>query len=172
VKCATQLAEVQGGVSDGWNHARRGDVGACRCRQARSRGTHQGRTVDQVPVESLLLRPYKKFDLTAHEYAPGDLIAPEDLRAAANAAGFALDSGDIAIVETGWDRHRPGGSVDHEPGWWGANQPGFAVETCELLAGAGIVAVASDTSACDVAVRDREILSGHGHATVFLPRGI
>jgi arylformamidase len=132
----------------------------------------QGRTMDQVPVESLLLRPFKKFDLTAHEYAPGDLIAPEALRAAADAAGFALDPGDIAIVETGWDRHRPGGSVDHEPGWWGANQPGFALETCELLAGAGIVAVASDTSACDVAIRDGEILSGHGHATAFLPRGI
>jgi arylformamidase len=95
----------------------------------------QGRTMDQVPVESLLLRPFKKFDLTAHEYAPGDLIAPEALRAAADAAGFAL-------------------------------------ETCELLAGAGIVAVASDTSACDVAIRDGEILSGHGHATAFLPRGI
>ena len=131
-----------------------------------------GRTMDEVPVDSLLLRPYKKFDLTAHDYAPGDLIPADALQAAADAAGFALAPGDVAIVETGWDRHRPGGPVDHEPGWWGANQPGFALDACELLAAAEIVAVASDTSACDVAVRDGELLSAHGHTTTFLPRGI
>ena len=29
-----------------------------------------------------------------------------------------------------------------------------------------------DTAACDVACRDGEILSGHGHAQYFLPNGI
>jgi arylformamidase len=131
-----------------------------------------GKTIDQVAPDTLLLRPYKKFDLTARDLQPGELIGADALRAAADAEGFALQPGDVAILECGWDRHLPGGADAKEPAWWGRNQPGLAEDACALLADAGVAAVASDTAACDVAVRDGEVLAGHGHTEAFLPKGI
>jgi kynurenine formamidase len=131
-----------------------------------------GATIDRVAVDALLLRPFKKYDLTASDFQPGDLIGADALRAAAQTAGFTLERGDIAVIETGWDRYLPGGADAREPAWWGSNQPGLSEEACALLVDAGVTAVASDTAACDVAARDGEILSGHGHSHAFLPRGI
>lgn len=131
-----------------------------------------GKTIDEVAPDALLLRPYKKFDVTALDLQPGDVIGADALQAAAEAAGFVLQPGDVAIVECGWDRHLPGGAEAKEPGWWGRNQPGLGEEACRLLAEAGVVAVASDTAACDVAARDGEMLCGHGHDSAFLPQGI
>jgi arylformamidase len=131
-----------------------------------------GLTMDAVPADALLLRPYKKYDLSGEDPQPGELITLEQLRAAEAQAGFRLEPGDVAILQTGWDRYFPGGADEREPGWWGSNQPGLAPEACDYLADAGITAVASDTAAADVAARDGEILSGHGHGVAFLPRGI
>ena len=118
-----------------------------------------GKTIDEVAPDTLLLRPYKKFDLTA-------------LNEVADAAGFALDGGDVAIIDCGWDRYLPGGTHAKEPSWWGRNQPGLAEDACAMLLDGGVVAVASDTAACDVAARDGEIISGHGHVSAFLPNGV
>jgi kynurenine formamidase len=131
-----------------------------------------GQTMDQVSVDTLLLRPYKKFDLTAHDFQPGVLVDADALRAAADAAGFTLERGDVAILEMGWDKYLPDGGDAREAAWWGANQPGLAEDACEYLVEAGVNAVASDTAAADVAARDGEILAGHGHSHAFLPRGI
>jgi kynurenine formamidase len=132
----------------------------------------EGKTMDEVAPDTLLLRPYKKFDLTALHLQPGDLIDAAALTGAADAAGFAVQPGDVAIIECGWDRHLPDGADARPAGWWGRNQPGLAEDACALLAEAGVVAVASDTAACDVALRDGEVLAGHGHTDAFLPRGI
>lgn len=131
-----------------------------------------GKTIDEVAPNALLLRPYKKFDLRGLDLQAGDLVSAQTLREAAQAAGFELEPGDVAIIDCGWDRHLPGGSDAREPGWWGRNQPGLAEDACALLLDAGVVAVASDTAACDVAARDGEIISGHGHAVAFLPNGV
>lgn len=131
-----------------------------------------GLTVDRVPVDALLLRPFRKYDLTSNDHQPGDLISLENLMAAEQRDGFTLNSGDVAIIDAGWDKYLPGGAEGREPEWWGRNQPGLSPEACEYLADAGVVAVASDTAGCDVAVRDGEVLGGHGHQHAFLPRGI
>ena len=132
----------------------------------------QGLTMDEVPVDALLLRPYKKYDLSGNDFEPGDLVTPEQLRAAEVAGGFVLEQGDVAILDFGWDRYYPPeGDANHD-NWWGRNEPGLSEEACRYLADAGITAVASDTAACDVAARDGEILAGHGHTSHFLPRGI
>jgi kynurenine formamidase len=163
-----------------FGHAERG-AAANSVTIAEHSGTHidapfhfdaDGKTIDQVAPDTLLLRPYKKFDLTALNLQPGDLASADDLRSAADQAGFALQAGDVAIVECGWDRYLPGGPDAKDPAWWGRNQPGLSEDACALLVDAGVVAVASDTAACDVAVRDGEILSGHGHMAAFLPNGI
>jgi kynurenine formamidase len=131
-----------------------------------------GKTMDRVAPDALLLKPYKKLDLTARDLQPGDLIDADALRGAADAAGVTLAAGDIAIIDCGWDRYLPDGADAKEPGWWGRNQPGLSEDACALLADAAVVAVASDTAACDVALRDGEILGGHGHTHAFLPQGI
>src|SRR4051794_14211519 len=159
---------------------RHADAGAAanRLTLAEHTGTHvdapfhfdaDGQTMDQVSVDTLLLRPYKKFDLTAHDFQPGVLVDADALRAAADAAGFMLERGDVAILEMGWDKYLPDGGDAREPTWWGANQPGLAEDACAYLVEAGINAVASDTAAADVAAPDGEILARPGHSHPLPP---
>jgi len=131
-----------------------------------------GDTIDVLPPDILMLRPFKKFDLSAGDPQPGEPVGRGELEQAAADAGFALEPGDVAIVEMGWDRHLPGGERGREPGWWASNQPGLTGEACRWLADAGVCAVASDTPSCDVACRDGVVISGPGHTDHFLPRGI
>jgi arylformamidase len=131
-----------------------------------------GKTMAEVPVDALLLRPYRKYDLTANDHKPGDLISLDHLKEAETTAGFELQAGDVAIIEVGWDKHLPGAAEGKDPSWWGSNQPGLSAEACDYLAGHGIVAVASDTAACDVAAVNAEMSGAHGHTQAFLPRGI
>ena len=156
------------------------EVGAAanRIALAEHTGTHidapfhfdrDGATIDAVAPDALLMRPYKKFDLSGLAPEPGQLIGAGALELAAERAGFALDPGDVAIVEMGWDRHWPTGPGDS---FWGRNEPGLAEDACRYLAQAGVAAVASDTAGCDVPCVDGEIGLGHGHSSWFLPRGI
>jgi kynurenine formamidase len=131
-----------------------------------------GLTMDRVAPEALFLRPYKKFDLSSLDAAPGELVGKASLDAAAERAGFAIEPGDVAIVEMGWDRHWPEHEGDHTHCFWGQNQPGLDEAACSYLAESGVVAVASDTAACDNAVVNGEIGTSHGHEHWFLPRGI
>lgn len=156
-------------------------VAANRVAMSEHTGTHvdapfhfdpAGPTVDQLAPDALLLRPYKKLDLTGEDPQPGQLVGVDALRRAAAAGGFTLSAGDIAIVEMGWDRHWPEGPGDHTHGFWGHNMPGLDEAACTWLVEAGVVAVASDTAACDNAVVDGRIGHAHGHAHWFLPRGI
>jgi kynurenine formamidase len=158
-----------------------GGAAANELRMAEHTGAHvdapfhfdpDGPTMDRVPIESLLLKPYKKYDLSDKEPGPGDLIGLEQLKAAEARGGFELEAGDVAIVETGWDRYLPDGPDARDPDWWGRNQPGLSDEACEYIADSKVVAVASDTAACDLACKDGEIVAGHGHESHFLPRGI
>jgi kynurenine formamidase len=131
-----------------------------------------GATMAEVPVDSLLLRRFCKYDLTANDHQPGELVEVEHLKAAEAAGGFSLQAGDVAILEFGWDRYLPGGADERDPTWWGRNEPGLSQEACEYLAGLEPVAVACDTAACDVAAVDAEMVCAHGHTGCFLPRGI
>lgn len=131
-----------------------------------------GLTIDEVAPETLLMRPYKKFDLTVEDPQPGQLIGVDALRACAARAGFELDAGDVAIIEMGWDRYWPTTSGEHTRDFWGLNMPGLSADACAYLLDAGVVAVASDTAACDTAVKDGEIGPGEGHRHWFLPKGL
>jgi kynurenine formamidase len=131
-----------------------------------------GARMAEVPVESLLLRPFCKYDLTTDDHQPGDLIGVEHLKAAEARGQFSVQPGDVAIIEVGWDRNLPGGPAGRDATWWGRNQPGLADDACEYLADLGVAAVASDTAACDVAAVEAEMSGAHGHTGAFLPRGI
>lgn len=131
-----------------------------------------GATVDEIPADAMLLRPFKKFDLTGNDHQPGELVGLEHLRAAEARAGFELAEGDVAILELGWDRYLPGGPDAKERDWWGSNQPGLSEDACRYLAESKVSTVACDTAACDVAVAGGEMGDAHGHTNYFLPRGI
>jgi arylformamidase len=131
-----------------------------------------GLTVDQLPPDALLLRPYKKFDLTAAALGAGDIADAQALEDAAADAGFTLQPGDVAIVEMGWDRHLPEHPGTAAGPFWGRNEPGLSEDACRYLAQAGVVAVASDTAGCDVPCVDGEMGASPGHSSWFLPRGI
>lgn len=132
-----------------------------------------GKTMAEVSVETLLLRPFCKFDLTENDHQPGELIGVHHLKAAEAAAGFTVRPGDVAILEIGWDKNLPGGPNNRDQSWWGRNQPGLTDGACEYLAeDKRVSAVACDTAACDVAAVDSEMSGAHGHVSAFLPRGI
>jgi arylformamidase len=156
-------------------------VAANRISLAEHTGTHvdapfhfdpNGMTVDRLAADALLLRPYKKFDLTAENPQPGQLLGVDALHRAAERSDFELAAGDVAIIEMGWDRHWPQMAGDHTRSFWGNNMPGLDEAACAYLAEAAVVAVASDTAACDNAVVDGQIGDAHGHSHWFLPRGI
>jgi kynurenine formamidase len=157
-----------------FSHDERG-AAANRLTLAEHTGTHvdapfhfdpDGLTVDRLAPDALLLRPFKKLDLSGADPAPGELLGADALAAAAERAGVAIEPGDVAIIEMGWDRHRDRGA------WWGRNSPGLDESACRYLFEAGIVAVASDTGGCDVALTDGEMGGGDGHSSWFLPRGV
>jgi kynurenine formamidase len=131
-----------------------------------------GLAMDALPAELLFLRPFKKFNLSALDPQPGQLISESQLRDSAERGGFVLDAGDVAIVEMGWDQHWPTQSGEHTRSFWGSNMPGLGEDACRYLFEAGIAAVASDTAACDNAVVEGQIGHAHGHSEWFLPRGI
>jgi arylformamidase len=130
-----------------------------------------GLTIDLVDPTTLLLRRYKKFDLTPYDPQPGTLVGVDALREAADRGQFTLDPGDVALIEMGWDRFWTDDG-EHTHGFWGTNMPGLDEAACEYLVAAGVIAVGSDTAACDNALRDGEIVSAVGHTHWFLPRGI
>jgi arylformamidase len=159
------------------------EVGAAanRISLAEHTGTHvdapfhfdpEGLTMERVPLDALLLRPYCKYDLSGEGLEPGDVVGPDQLEAAEARAGLQPEPGGVAIMEFGWDANLPGEANGRPAGWWGANEPGLSQEACELLVQRGYGAIACDTAACDVAAKDGEIVSAHGHAGAFLPRGI
>jgi arylformamidase len=129
-------------------------------------------TIDRVPAQALIA-PYKKYDLSDLDLAPGRLVTDEELRAAEERDGFALERGDVAIVQYGWDRYyKPQSADENERMWWIDNSPGLAADACEYLVDAGVRAVASDTGTADTAMVDGSITSDVGHTTYFLPNGI
>ena len=132
-----------------------------------------GLTVDELPVDILFFRPFKKFDLTTYDLKPGEPAGRDLLIEAGNRGGFsALENGDVAVIDFGWDRYLPDGFEAREEGWWGRNQPGLSDDACDYLATAGVSAVASDTAACDISMNDGQMVGGAGHGHYFLPNGI
>jgi arylformamidase len=131
-----------------------------------------GKSMDQVAVDALFLKPYKKYDFSSFEPQPGELIDLDALLTCEQRDGFSLEAGDVAILEYGWDQYRPGGSAGKIGKWWGSNEPGITAEACAYLADRGIVAVASDTAGAECSTKNGEILTLPGHDTYFLPRGI
>ncbi|WP_342660255.1 Isatin hydrolase [Rhodococcus ruber] len=132
----------------------------------------EGRTIDELPVNVLFFRPYKKYDLSEFDLAPGESATLEQITHVGKRDHLAVEEGDIALIDFGYDKYLPGMPDERDRSWWGRNQPGLSEEVCEYFAAAKVVAVGSDTSACDLALADGQMSAGTGHGQHFLPNGI
>jgi arylformamidase len=131
------------------------------------------RTIDKYPLGKLIA-PGKKLDARSLDLQPGELLTRSEFERLATEQGFGVQSGDIVLVEFGWDRYlEPDFLITPAARkWWGANEPGFSEDLCAWLADLGIRAVGTDTAACDSAVVDGVIYEEFGHITYFLPNDI
>jgi arylformamidase len=130
------------------------------------------RTIDRYPPERFIA-PYVKYDVSRHAPGPGDLVTRATLEEIEARDGLELQTGDIAIIQFGWDRYFTPENDDAEARlWWVRNAPGLSADACDHLAERGVSAVGSDTATCDTAVVDGVITSAVGHTRAFLPAEI
>jgi kynurenine formamidase len=72
-------------------------------------------------------------------------VTPDDLKRAADAGGFAVESGDIALIRTGWGRYFGTDNTRYLEG-----EPGIDVAAAKWLIDQGIVAIGADNMAVEV----------------------
>ncbi len=86
------------------------------------------------------------FDVAgAAPLAAGQTVTRDDLRRAADAGGFAVESGDIALIRTGWGRLFGVDNAHYVQG-----EPGIDVAAAKWLIDQGIVAIGADNMAVEV----------------------
>ncbi|HXT82066.1 MAG TPA: cyclase family protein [Acetobacteraceae bacterium] len=76
---------------------------------------------------------------------PGHTVTPDDLKRAADAGGFAVEPGDIALIRTGWGRYFGIDNARYLEG-----EPGIDVPAARWLIDQGITAIGADNMAVEV----------------------
>src|ERR1700760_2006441 len=86
------------------------------------------------------------FDVGGASFLPtGHTVGPDDLKRAADAGGFAVEPGDIALIRTGWGRFF---GVDNAK--YLEEEPGIDVSAAKWLIDQGVVAIGADNMAVEV----------------------
>jgi kynurenine formamidase len=134
---------------------------------------HPDETVDAFEA-TVLWGPAKKVDVSDRAWGPGELLELDAFLRVLDDAALEIESGDVVLVQFGWDRRMEGAEADARIGrWWGANMPGLSEELCRFLGERAPRVVGTDTAGGDIAVADGVITSGAwGHTRDFLPKGI
>jgi kynurenine formamidase len=76
---------------------------------------------------------------------PGDVITPDHLARAADAGGFRVEPGDIALIRTGWGRYYGTDNARYLQG-----EPGIDKPAAKWLIDQGVVAIGADNMAVEV----------------------
>jgi kynurenine formamidase len=76
---------------------------------------------------------------------PGQTVAADHLKRAADAGGFAVEPGDIALIRTGWGRLFGQDNARYVEG-----EPGIDVAAAEWLISQGVTAIGADNMAVEV----------------------
>ena len=86
------------------------------------------------------------FDVAGPSHLPaGHTVTPDDLKRAADAGGFSVESGDIALIRTGWGQLFGADNARYVTG-----EPGIDVPAANWLIDQGIVAIGADNMAVEV----------------------
>jgi len=124
--------------------------------------------IEQAPpmITRGLLFDVAGADGGAH-LAPGRTVTPDDLKRAADAGGFAVEPGDIALIRTGWGRYF---GVDNARYLQG--EPGIDVPAARWLVEQGIVAIGCDNMAVEVLPNPDKGLSMPVHQFALADSGV
>ena len=92
---------------------------------------------------------------------PGRVVTPDELKRSVDAAGVAIEPGDIALIRTGWGRY-----FGHDNARYLQGEPGIDLPGARWLIEQGVVAIGCDNMAVEVLPNpDRGIsMPVHQHA--------
>jgi kynurenine formamidase len=86
------------------------------------------------------------FDVAGDSHlASGETVTPDHLERAADAGGFAVEAGDIALIRTGWGRFFGSDNARYLDG-----EPGLDVPAAKWLIDQGVAAIGADNMAVEV----------------------
>lgn len=98
---------------------------------------------------------------------PGRAIAPSELQHAAEAGGFAVEPGDVALIRTGWGRYFGTDNARYLKG-----EPGIDVAAAHWLTGRGVTAIGCDNMAIEVLPNPDPGLSMPVHQHALVEAGV
>lgn len=125
-------------------------------------------TIETFPA-NVLMGPAVKYDIKSLDPKPGQLITADDLLALEEKSGAAAKEGYVALLNFGWEKYW---ATDANWKYYATNEPGFDESAAKLLYERGVIAVGSDTIACDQAVADGKASFSYGHEIYWLPNKI
>ena len=98
---------------------------------------------------------------------PGRAVSPDELQRAADAAGVAVEAGDIVLIRTGWGRFF---GVDNAR--YVAGEPGIDVAAARWLTSRDVVAIGCDNMAVEVLPNPDRSLMMPVHQHVLAEAGV
>ena len=124
--------------------------------------------IEQMPpmITRAVLLDIAGLDGGAH-LNPGRVIAPDDLKRAAETAGIGIEPGDIVLIRTGWGRYF---GVDNARYLQG--EPGIDIAAARWLTGQGVVAIGCDNMAVEVLPNPDPKLSMPVHQHTLAEAGV
>src|SRR5687768_10396146 len=98
---------------------------------------------------------------------PGRAVSPDELQRAAEAAGVAIEAGDIVLIRTGWGRF-----FGTDNARYVAGEPGIDVAAAHWLTGRDVVAIGCDNMAVEVLPNPDRSLMMPVHQHVLAEAGV
>ena len=98
---------------------------------------------------------------------PGRVVAPDELARAADAAGIAIEAGDIVLIRTGWGRFFGTDNARYLEG-----EPGIDVPAARWLTRCDVVAIGCDNMAVEVLPNHNRGMALPVHQHVLVEAGV
>jgi kynurenine formamidase len=131
------------------------------------------KSIDMFPAD-YFVAPYKKYALDRFDPQPGEFIDVDRLRECEARDGFAVEEGDIVLLQYGYDKYyfmEEEGRIDN---FYGSNAPGLTEAANQYLLDKKIRAIGADSSTCEIAAKDGKFINieRSGHEIHYHPNNI
>jgi kynurenine formamidase len=133
-----------------------------------------GRTIDAYACD-YFIGPYKKYALDRYDPKAGDAFGMDIIKEIEGKDGFAVEEGDIVLLQTGWHKYYlPDETDPAKLHWYDENSAGVTEEVMRYFVDAKVKAVGADNSNCATPKKDNKFLPfpPPDHEVYFLPNGI